>query len=114
MSTDPYSTDPMGGSIEHPLPDRREAASRKLAAGLCAILLAGLGIHKFILGYNEAGVIMLVVTVATLTIGPCLLFVPWLGALAMSAISVAEGIIYLTKSDEEFYQTYMVGKKDWF
>ena len=25
-----------------------------------------------------------------------------------------EGIIYLTKSDEEFYQTYQVGKKGWF
>ncbi|MEY4085705.1 MAG: hypothetical protein RL074_1492, partial [Bacteroidota bacterium] len=25
-----------------------------------------------------------------------------------------EGIIYLTKSDEEFYQTYQVGQKHWF
>jgi hypothetical protein len=25
-----------------------------------------------------------------------------------------EGIIYLTKSDEEFYQTYQVNKKGWF
>jgi hypothetical protein len=25
-----------------------------------------------------------------------------------------EGIIYLTKTDEEFYQTYVVEKKAWF
>ncbi|MEX0716039.1 MAG: hypothetical protein WD066_05605 [Planctomycetaceae bacterium] len=34
-------------------------------------------------------------------------FQPW-------AIGLVEGIIYLTKSDEEFYQTYIVGKKEWF
>lgn len=95
------------------IPDRSEASSKKLAAGLCAILLAGLGIHKFILGYTNAGVIMLVVTVASATIGSCLIF-PFLAVIAMSVISIAEGIIYLTKSDEEFYQTYMVGRKEWF
>ncbi len=30
------------------------------------------------------------------------------------AIGIAEGIIYLTKSDEEFYHTYVAGRKDWF
>jgi hypothetical protein len=29
-------------------------------------------------------------------------------------LGIIEGIIYLTKSDEEFYQTYQVGKKAWF
>ena len=29
-------------------------------------------------------------------------------------IGLIEGIIYLTKSDEEFYNTYQVGKKPWF
>ena len=38
-----------------------EAASKKLACGLCAILIGGLGIHKFILGYTTAGLIMLLV-----------------------------------------------------
>ena len=36
------------------------------------------------------------------------------GAAPMSVIGIIEGIIYLTKSDEEFYQTYVVGKKGWF
>ena len=29
-------------------------------------------------------------------------------------IGIIEGIIYLTKTDEEFYQIYQVGKKPWF
>ncbi len=37
-----------------------------------------------------------------------------IGALPMGVIGLVEGIIYLTKSDEEFYQTYMLGKKEWF
>ena len=31
-----------------------------------------------------------------------------------NVIGVVEGIIYLTKTDEEFYQTYVVEKKAWF
>ena len=32
----------------------------------------------------------------------------------MSIIGLIEGIMYLTKSDEEFYETYMLGEKTWF
>jgi len=34
--------------------------------------------------------------------------------LLTSLFGLIEGIIYLTKSDEEFYQTYQVGQKHWF
>jgi TM2 domain-containing membrane protein YozV/DNA-directed RNA polymerase subunit RPC12/RpoP len=85
-------------------PRRGEAASSKLAAGICAILLGSLGIHKFILGLTEAGLIMLLVTLLTCGVG----FVP------MWVIGIVEGIIYLTRSNEEFYQTYFVEKKGWF
>ena len=34
--------------------------------------------------------------------------------MATGIIGIIEGIIYLTKSDEEFYNTYQVGKKPWF
>ncbi len=40
-------------------------SDKKLAAGLTALLLSGLGVHKFILGYNTEGLIMLLVTVLT-------------------------------------------------
>jgi hypothetical protein len=31
-----------------------------------------------------------------------------------AVIGLIEGIIYLTKSDPEFYWTYVVGRKEWF
>jgi hypothetical protein len=36
------------------------------------------------------------------------------GWVVMWPISIVEGIIYLTKSDEDFYQTYIVEKRGWF
>jgi TM2 domain-containing membrane protein YozV len=73
-------------------------------AGLFGLFLGAFGVHKFILGYNKAGIIMLCVTV--LTCG--------YGGLVMGLIGFIEGIIYLTKSDEEFVRTYIVNKKEWF
>ena len=78
--------------------------SKRIAAGICAILLGSLGVHKFILGLTTPGIIMLLVTL--LTCG--------FGSIVMGPIGLIEGIIYLTKSDEDFYQTYIVGKKGWF
>ena len=44
-------------------------AEKKVAAGILGILLGGLGIHKFVLGYTGAGITMLLVTILTLGIG---------------------------------------------
>ena len=80
----------------------------KIAAGLLAIFLGSLGIHKFYLGYSGAGIVMLLVTLLAgiVTLG--------LAAAIMSLIALIEGIIYLTKTDEQFYYTYVAGKKSWF
>jgi TM2 domain-containing membrane protein YozV len=79
-------------------------ASSKIPAGICGILLGSLGIHKFILGYTGAGVILLLVTVLSCGL---------LGAVT-HLIGLIEGIIYLCKSDEEFVRTYVDGRKEWF
>ncbi|NJL19502.1 MAG: TM2 domain-containing protein [Bdellovibrionaceae bacterium] len=79
-------------------------ADKKIPAGICGILLGALGIHKFILGYTQEGVIMLVVTLVTCGFG---------GAI-IGIIGLIEGIIYLTKTDEEFVATYVSAKKGWF
>jgi TM2 domain-containing membrane protein YozV len=91
-----YGPPPPGGS------------SNKVAAGLCGIFIGWLGIHKFILGMQTPGLIMLLVSLVggIVTCG--------LSAIVMSIIGLIEGIIYLTKSDEEFYQIYVVEKKEWF
>ena len=82
--------------------------NKKILAGILAILLGGFGVHKFILGYNKEGIILLAVTIilGAITCG--------IGASAAWIIGLIEGIIYLTKSDEEFYNTYQVGNKPWF
>lgn len=82
----------------------RDFSSKKIAAGVCGILLGGLGIHKFILGLTTPGIIMLLITL--LTCG--------LGGMVTGVIGLVEGIIYLTKSDEDFYRLYAVEKKGWF
>lgn len=82
--------------------------SKRILAGILAIILGGLGIHKFILGYTKEGVIMLVGTfiLGIITCG--------IAAWAVGVIGLIEGIIYLTKSDEEFVQTYQVNQRGWF
>ena len=83
-------------------------SNNKIVAGICGILLGALGVHKFVLGYTKEGIIMLLVTLVggTLTCG--------IAAGVMSIIGLIEGIIYLTKSDEEFVSTYVTGRKGWF
>lgn len=88
--------------------DKASGENKKLLAGILALLLGSLGIHKFILGYNKEGIIMLVVT---LILGS---FTCGIGASLMWVVGIIEGIMYLTKSDEEFYNTYQVGQKPWF
>jgi TM2 domain-containing membrane protein YozV len=83
----------------------------KLAAGLLAIFLGGLGIHKFYLGFTGPGLIYLLTNTVGLIVTWILGFLP---NLALGIIALIEGIIYLTKSDQEFYETYEVQKKQWF
>jgi TM2 domain-containing membrane protein YozV len=72
-----------------------KGADKRIPAGICGILLGSLGVHKFILGYTTPGLIML---------GVSLITCGW-GAIVTGLIGLIEGIIYLTRSDEEFVQT---------
>lgn len=81
-----------------------EAGNKKILAGIFGILFGALGIHKFYLGYTREGIIMLLVT---------LLSLGYLAALS-GIVGLIEGIIYLTKSDKEFEETYITGKRRWF
>ncbi|MBT8179255.1 MAG: TM2 domain-containing protein [Eudoraea sp.] len=86
--------------------------NKKILAGILAIVLGSLGIHKFVLGYQKEGIILLVVTLIGFVLS-CIgigVFIVWITGL----IGLIEGIIYLTKSDEDFYNTYQAGKKPWF
>jgi len=78
--------------------------SKRVIAGILAIVLGPFGVHKFILGYTTQGLILLAVTIVTCGIG----------AAVTSIIGLIEGVIYLTKSDEEFIKMYQTNKKEWF
>lgn len=88
----------------------------KIAAGLLAIFLGWLGIHKFYLGYPGAGALFialyLVVLISACTIIGLVIAIPL--ALVLWIITLVEGVIYLTKSDEDFHQTYVVNSRMFF
>jgi TM2 domain-containing membrane protein YozV len=75
-------------------------AEKKIVAGLLGIFLGGLAVHKFYLGYTKTAIIQVVISLVTCGAG--------------SILGLIEGIIYLTKSDEEFVATYVNGKREWF
>jgi TM2 domain-containing membrane protein YozV len=101
LKTVPPTIAPLA-AIPPSIPNPR--ASNKIPAGICGILLGTFGVHKFILGYTGAGLIMLLVSVLS-----CFTLAP-----AMHLIGIIEGIVYLAKTDDDFVRTYVDGRKEWF
>jgi TM2 domain-containing membrane protein YozV len=85
-------------------PEAEDFASKKIPAAICGIFLGAFGVHKFVLGQTKPALIMLLVTFCS-----CFIAYP-----VMHTIGLIEGIIYLTKTDAEFYRTYAVENKEWF
>jgi TM2 domain-containing membrane protein YozV len=79
----------------------------RIAAALLAVFLGGFGIHKFYLGKTKAGLIMLF----CFLFGAPLFLVP---TAVIAAIALAEAIIYLFTSDEDFDARYVRGDRSWF
>ncbi len=92
-----------GGGMPFVMP-----SSNRLAAGICGVFFGSLGVHKFVLGYQKEGITTLLITF----VGG--LFTFGLTAVVMHAVGLIEGILYLTKSEADFQQTYVVNHKGWF
>jgi TM2 domain-containing membrane protein YozV len=75
-------------------------SDKRVTAGVLGILLGSFGIHRFYLNDPGGGILRILITLFTCGIG--------------GVIGLAEGIIYLTKSDAEFDQIYLVERKEWF
>jgi TM2 domain-containing membrane protein YozV len=102
--------EPNGESATGIYPDAvqpSQASNTKVVAAVLAFFLGAFGAHKFYLGIKKPAIIMLCVSVG----GFILIGIP---TMVMAVIAFVEFIIYLTKSDEDFHQTYVVGKKGWF
>lgn len=80
--------------------DKIPGSEKKLVAGLLAIFVAPLALHKFYLGYKKEWIIQLIIVFCTCFLG--------------AFISIIEGVIYLSKSDEVFVNTYITNKRGWF
>ncbi|OIQ37541.1 MAG: hypothetical protein BM563_08290 [Bacteroidetes bacterium MedPE-SWsnd-G1] len=74
--------------------------SKRVIAGVLGILFGSLGIHKFVLGYTKEGLIQILISFVSCGI--------------LGILGLIEGIIYLTKSDEEFVEMYQNNYKGWF
>lgn len=80
--------------------EQAPGSDKKVVAGVLGILLGGIGAHRFYLGDIMGGFLRIVITLITCGAG--------------AIIGLIEGIIYLTKSDADFVQQYIVEKKGWF
>jgi TM2 domain-containing membrane protein YozV len=78
--------------------------AKRIKAGTTAILLGVFGIHKFSLGYNKEGLIMLGIS----------LFTGGHGARVMMIVGIVEGVIYISKSNKDFDKIYISKKRGWF
>ncbi len=83
-----------------------------IAAGLLAIFLGGLGIHKFYLGYVGPGVALLVASTVSFLLSFVLIGIFFLFVIGIFVL--IEGIIYITKSEAEFQRIYVDQKRAWF
>ncbi len=78
----------------------------RVIAGVLAILLGVFGIHKFYLGYTTPGLVMLGITLVGIVLSVIVI-----GTFIIAGI---EGILYLTRTDADFVDTYVTNQKEWF
>lgn len=107
-------------------------------AGILGIFLGLFGIHKFYLGIPTARIHLIVggvglgVLILSAMLAPVfvmtmsatamamagllgiLTVIGWLAMCASGIVGFIEGIMYLTKSDDEFREIYVEAKKPWF
>ena len=84
-----------------------DSSKSKIIAGILALFLGGLGVHKFYLGCTTSGIIMLIVFL----FGFIVLGIP---SFIIAIIAFIEALIYFFKSDEAFEEIYVANRKCWF
>ena len=125
--------DPGAGGIGGALDGLLGSERTKVVAGVLGILLGWAGAHKFYLGIKQPAMIQLAVGGGGLVlalvvanvfnalgifgvgfiIGLLLYGVGYIALMAAGILGLVEGIIYLTKSDEDFQTIYVTGRKQW-
>lgn len=83
----------------------------RVVAGLLAIFLGFWGVHKFYLGMFGAGLVFLLINTIGFAVTKAFGRIP---NYALIVIAILEGIVYLSKSDDDFHSLYVEQKKTWF
>jgi TM2 domain-containing membrane protein YozV len=99
----------MGKAGEIRMSEQTYAPHRsRVVAGLLALFFGCLGLHKFYLGYFGAGLMMMGMSLVLgiLSFG--------ISAGAMAVIGIVEGVIYLTRTPEDFEMLYVRDRREWF
>lgn len=84
-----------------------QSDKNKWIAAILAFLFGSLGVHKFYLGKTQAGIIMLVASLA----GLLFLGIP---TMIVAIVAFVEFIIYLVKDEQKFHEDYVAGDRAWF
>lgn len=77
-------------------PMNSDAVSKKTLCGIMAIIFGGFGVQYYIIGKIGGGLMTLLLTIATCGV--------W------SILTLVQGILMLTMSDEEFYRKYVASQ----
>ena len=77
-------------------PQNSDVVSKKTLCGIMAIIFGGLGVQYYILGKIGGGLVTLLLTMVTCGV--------W------SILTLVQGILMLTMSDEEFYRKYVASQ----
>jgi len=96
--------------------------NRPWAAAILAFSFGGYGAHKFMLGYKKEGLIMLSVTIIGALIASAGVILRWdwlcyAGIFVYATVhivSIAEGLVYLSNKEWEFYAKYVMNHRGWF
>jgi len=83
------------------LPEKNVVGAVALVLGV--IGLGWIGAHKIMMGYTKQAIIMIVVSIVTCGVG----------AVIFSIISIIEGIILLTKTNQAYQSEYSDGRRPW-
>lgn len=101
-----------GGNGGNPLAAGGAYEKSPIVAGLLAFFLGGFGAHKFYLGYNKEGAILLCGTLVSWVL--MIVVIGVFGLIAIGIVCLIETIIYITKSPDDFQATYVDGYRPWF
>lgn len=91
-------------SEEHSLTCRQKASA-------LAIFLGALGVHKFYLGHLAEGCVHITLTLTSLA--AAFVLDTWLPLVVVVIFSAIEGVVYISRTEEQFARDYLQERRRW-